>query len=121
MEDERFEESLEREKPKQPTIKLSDGREFTHKHIFDTFFKSGLKEDYMKEALYHILTDKPLTVELSNREVGRTIDFEVLIRRKHNISRKDSKEVKLVIDNIDSSDPRFYNALEIVGQCISLK
>ena len=37
------------------TITLRDGRQFSHKHIFDTLRTSGLKEPYMKEAFHQLL------------------------------------------------------------------
>lgn len=120
--DERFEEDVRQEtRQRHPKVKLSDGREFTHKHIFDTFLKSGFKEDYMKEAMYRIITTTPFTVEVTDKDLGKTIDFEVFIKRRDPKARQKSQEVKLCVDGIDSNDERFFEALASLGQCISLK
>lgn len=119
--DERFDDVREVQRPKHPKIRLSDGREYTHKQIFDTFLKSGFKEPHMKEAMYTLITTTPFTVEFTDKDLGKTIDFEVFIKRKNRASRRDSQEVKLSINGIDSNDERFFDALANLGQCISLK
>ena len=120
--DERFDEDVRQEtRQRQPMVKLSDGREFTHKHIFDTFLKSRFEEPYMKEAIYKLITTTPFTVEVTDRDLGKTIDFEVFIKRKDPKERQNSQEVKFCVNGVDSNDERFFEALASLGQCISLK
>lgn len=120
--DERFDEDVRHEtRQRQPKIKLSDGREFTHKQIFDTFMESRFKEDYMKEAMYRMITTTPFTVEFTDKDLGKTIDFEVFIKRSDSKKRQNSQEVKFCVNGIDSNDERFFDALASLGQCISLK
>ena len=120
--DERFEDDVRQEtRQRYPKIKLSDGREFTHKQIFDTFIQSGFREDYMKEAMYRIITTTPFNVEFTDKDLGKTIDFEVFIKRRNPKERENSQEVKLCVNGIDSNDERFFEALASLGQCISLK
>lgn len=101
------------------TIILRDGREFSHKHIFDTLRTTGLKEPYMKEAFYELLRHVPISID-TRPVVGDTIEIEKYFRRPNRDLTK-SQEVKVEIDGIDSNDPRFYNALVANGQSFSFK
>lgn len=118
MDDERFDDEVRQKKPVSRIV-LSDGREYTEEYIFNRILKYGVKELEMKEALYRLLTSRPLKVELSDRDVGETIDFEKFIRKGVK-SRENSKEVKLEIDGISGDDPSFYDVLLKHGECITL-
>jgi hypothetical protein len=120
MDDERFDDEVRQRNP-QKKIVLSDGRELTHKIFFNTLFESGLKEPYMKEALYKLLTESPLTVELSSRDVGRTVDLERFLKKKRNISRENYEEIRVELDGVSSDDPKFYDVLVNHGECFNLK
>ena len=120
MDDERFDDEI-RQKDRKPYITLSDGREYSHEYIFKKLLSSGLREPYMKEAFFRLLTEKPLQVEFSFRDVGKTVDIENFLRKKENDSRDKYQEVEFQIDGVSSTDSRFYDVLVSHGECISLK
>lgn len=101
------------------TIVLSDGREFTHRHIFDTLRTSGLKEPYMKEAMYELLRRTPISID-TRPIIGDTIEIEKFFKKpKRDLTK--SQEVKVILNGIDSTDPRFSEQLLKTGQCFSFK
>ena len=120
MDDERFDDEI-RQKDRKPYITLSDGREYSHEYIFKKLLSSGLREPYMKEAIFKILTQKPLQVEFSTRNVGKTIDIEEFLRKREIGSREKYQEAIFQIDGVSSTDSRFYDVLVSHGECISLK
>lgn len=120
MDCERFDDEV-RPRKMEKKIVLSDGRELSHKFVFEKLLESGIKESYMKEALYRILVENPLVVEISDRDVGRTIDIEQFFKRKEHNSRESYEEIKIELDGISSEDPAFYNVLVSHGECIMLK
>lgn len=114
----RFEDDV-REKERAKCVVLSDGREFTHKHIFDTFRQSRFKEGYMKEAMYRLIVGSTFKIEVSNDDPDREIDIESFMRKS--VKPKKSEEVKLEVNGIDSNSPEFYSTLENVGETVYIK
>ncbi len=108
-----------RQKVERKTIVLSDGREFSHKHVFDTLRTSGLKEPYMREALYKLLRAVPISID-TRPVVGDTIDVERFFKR-HSKDRSRSREVKVLLNGIDSNNPKFSEVLLAHGQSFSFK
>ena len=106
-----------RQKVERKTIVLSDGREFSHKHVFDTLRTSGLKEPYMREALYKLLRAVPISID-TRPIVGDTIDVERFFKRH---SKDRSSEVKVLLNGIDSNNPKFSEVLLAHGQSFSFK
>lgn len=101
------------------TIVLKDGREFSHRHFFDTLRTSGLKEPYMKEAFHELLTHIPISID-TRPVVGDTIDVEKFFRRpKRDLEH--SREIKLFLNGIDSTDARFHDALMANGTVFLIK
>lgn len=118
MDLDRFDDN-NRPRVERKTIVLHDGREFSHRHIFDTLRTSGLKEPYMKEAFYELLKRVPLSID-TRPVIGDTIEIEKFFRRpKRDLTR--SKEIKVTLNGVDSNDPCFYDALCANGQCFSFK
>lgn len=91
-------------------VTLSDGRKFTYKDIFQTYLKSGLKEEHMIEALSKIMS--------SNIEIEESILIK--LKNKEN-SQKRYKEVEFSIDGVDSNSDDFYILLNSTGKCVLLK
>lgn len=93
-----------------PIVTLSDGRKFTYKDIFQTYIRSGLTEEYMREAL--------IQIKLSNIEVDETIISELTVKEN---AHENYHEVKFCINGIDSNDDEFCYLLNNIGKCVPLK
>ena len=103
------------------TITLRDGRQFSHKHIFDTLRTSGLKEPYMKEAFHQLLINTPISID-TRPVIGDTIDIESFFRRpKRDLEHSQEIVVKLEPDGIYSTDVRFHDALMRNGITFAIK
>ncbi len=97
------------------------GRTFSHRHIFKELLNSGVKEKFVREALYKILTENPITIEFSSCSGEREVDIEQYFRKGSLERRKDYQEIKLELDGVSSTDSNFVNVLISYGQTINLK
>ncbi len=116
---ERFDEDV-RQREKNSYVTLSDSRTFTHKFIFDTYFRSGLKEDFMKEALYRIIMATKFEVKFEDSNAsGREIIIDNLLS-KSKVNRANSIEVRVEFDSINDNHRDFLEELHSRGTVINL-
>lgn len=103
------------------TVVLHDGREFSHKQIFEEFLKDGFKSDYMKEAMYLLILHTPISIVSETKDSeGMTIDIEKYFRKKGKGNREKYTPVTFKINGLDSNDDHFYDELERNGEVFSL-
>lgn len=99
-------------------VVLSDGREFTHKQIFDDFIKSKFDKPYMKEAMYKLLMQTPIQIAVGSQESRNSIPIENYFKKKTS-DRQKSTPVSFSINGISSDDENFYKELERTGTVLS--
>lgn len=103
------------------TVVLRDGREFSHKQVFDEFLKTGFSKDYMKEAMYLLILHTPISiVSGTNESEGPTIDIERYFKKKGIEDRDKYTPVTFSLNGIDSNNEYFHKELERNGEVFSL-
>ncbi len=98
-------------------VVLSDGREFTHRQIFNDFIKSKFEKPYMREAMYRLLMQTPIKITFSSKEDELSIPIENYFKKK-SLDRQKSTPVSFSINGISSDDSNFHKELEKSGTVI---
>lgn len=120
---ERFDDDERREIQKLPSIRFNDGREFTQKFVFDSFFRSQKPDRNVKKALYLIMVKTPFKVVVSSDKDEGEIDIEELFcKEKKSINRDKYQEAIFDINGVryDANSIDLYQALEANGTSIYL-
>lgn len=116
---ERFDDEV-RQREKNSYVTLSDGRRFSHRFIFDTYFRSGLKESFMKEALYRLITNTKFAVKFEDSNLPEKCIVIDDLLAKPKIDRKRSVEVKMMFDEVQDNCMDFSERLLSSGTVIKL-
>lgn len=102
-------------------VVLHDGREFSHKQIFNEFLKNGFIKDYMKEAMYRIIVSTPISIVFETGEKnGQEIDIERYFRKANMDERDKYTPASFTLNGISSDDIQFHEELKKTGKVFIL-